>query len=500
MAQQTFDYEKFQMDFNESALSGLKAELLRKKDLCGKIKSTHVVKPLPKKTKIESNNSKEATLVEEEEPTNMLQYSKECLAKKAKLYDSMASDCTKHNSNDDILVNFHKKSAEEETCKTSSDEEFFDDESDWVEYTDFLGRTRKVLKEDLQEALKRNSEFSAALRGDDSNVEENPEQKYTTSKSEHLQKLHEHWDVEMRELENKDDIHYQDVLFNEARSHGVSYYDFSRDRETRLSQQAQLKELRKQSEQLQKEVKERSKMSLRLDSSRLEFSKQRMLKYLQNSLAVTPMEGREVEDSSDSVKLLSSMKQSMEETKDSIIAEATLVLEKSLSDKTVEEKEDNQIDANKVKRDFHIRPWDEGKEGVITNNIKGDNRKWKLMSQEEWIEKKRAERPEQFAPPSCEIASTCPVLVADIPKSTSSLSPKKYPPNNIELCEPVNSVASKSRELDFKSFVSGAQGSNIKPEFKEISQAIDAGLKYLRQKAENRDRSIEKGLLKPDFI
>lgn len=40
----------------------------------------------------------------------------------------------------------------------------------------------------------------------------------------------------------------------------------------------------------------------------------------------------------------------------------------------------------------HIRPWDLGKEGVKKPHYE--------YSQEEWVDKKRKERPEEFAPPS----------------------------------------------------------------------------------------------------
>lgn len=65
--------------------------------------------------------------------------------------------------------------------------------------------------------------------------------------------------------------------------------------------------------------------------------------------------------------------------------------------------EDNEAEKQKQKEKFeeekrrekkrlqHIRPWDKGKEGV---------REHREYTQEEWVEKKRRERPSEFAPPT----------------------------------------------------------------------------------------------------
>lgn len=54
-------------------------------------------------------------------------------------------------------------------------------------------------------------------------------------------------------------------------------------------------------------------------------------------------------------------------------------------EKTKEEKEKEK------KRRQHVRPWDKGKEGV---------REHREYTQDEWVEKKRKERPTEFAPPT----------------------------------------------------------------------------------------------------
>jgi hypothetical protein len=41
------------------------------------------------------------------------------------------------------------------------------------------------------------------------------------------------WEKDEEENMKKPDLHYGDVLFNEARTHGAAFYNFSRDEATR---------------------------------------------------------------------------------------------------------------------------------------------------------------------------------------------------------------------------------------------------------------------------
>ena len=45
--------------------------------------------------------------------------------------------------------------------------------------------------------------------------------------------LRQKWEKEEEENMKKTDIHYNDVLFDEARTHGAAFYNFSRDEATR---------------------------------------------------------------------------------------------------------------------------------------------------------------------------------------------------------------------------------------------------------------------------
>lgn len=65
--------------------------------------------------------------------------------------------------------------------------------------------------------------------------------------------------------------------------------------------------------------------------------------------------------------------------------------EKPVEDNVVDEKVSEAEKKKDEKRRRHVRPWDKGKEGV---------KQHREYTQEEWVEKKRRERPEEFAPPT----------------------------------------------------------------------------------------------------
>lgn len=66
-------------------------------------------------------------------------------------------------------------------------------------------------------------------------------------------------------------------------------------------------------------------------------------------------------------------------------------VEKSELDKEKEKEKQEEEMKKERKRRQHVRPWDKGKEGV---------KEHREYTQEEWVEKKRRERPSEFAPPT----------------------------------------------------------------------------------------------------
>jgi hypothetical protein len=181
------------------------------------------------------------------------------------------------------------------------------------------------------------------------------------------------------------------------------------------------------------------------------------------------------------------------------------------------------------------------------------------MSQEEWIEKKRSERPQDFAPPSSyqpDFAPNSAAVLPEKPKLTLFFSSKKSQNTfrstgtkissirdeecgedltvrgrEIDIQPPASFCDDRSSPGDAKSLwrsrlhhrdvldikrdvsgkgaeipppatfeyygpsFSGAGQSQSKHRMSDLESSITAGLKYLRQQAEQREHQQEKGLL-----
>ncbi|PSN56573.1 hypothetical protein C0J52_01565 [Blattella germanica] len=239
----------------------------------------------------------------------------------------------------------------------------------------------------------------------------------------------------------------------QARSHGVGYYGFSQDETVRRSQQDSLQKLRletKREQEATKDVKERQ---------------------------AEVIEEPEQEES-----------KAPEEPKP-------------------------------TRKSAPVRPWDIGKEGVK-----------EVMSQEEWVKKKRTDRPQEFAPPSTYQPDFIPTLEQEEtrPKPTLFFSSKKpasstFQPTPIEdeIGPPLSYSTKHSKiplhklEQDSPSCsTSRGQGAEVPPPptfdyygpsstapkrkataGSDLESSISAGLKFLRQQAEDRERKKNKGLL-----
>ncbi|KAG8338633.1 hypothetical protein J6590_000307 [Homalodisca vitripennis] len=172
------------------------------------------------------------------------------------------------------------------------------------------------------------------------------------------EQMRKKWEEQETVLLGKKDIHYQDVLFDEARPHGVGYFEFSIDENERLRQQQALKNLRNETVEQQQaaeglRVRRQQQLQARLAAAR---------RRKRERLGLPPEDPQP---------------QEIEE-----VTASNTVEEESQKEDEVKDLEES------IKRQAAVRPWDVGKESV--------NR---VMSQEEWIEKKRLERPEEFAPP-----------------------------------------------------------------------------------------------------
>jgi hypothetical protein len=70
-------------------------------------------------------------------------------------------------------------------------------------------------------------------KNDDSDSSDNEKFPELLSEDGRREILRQKWEKEEEENMKKTDIHYNDVLFDEARTHGAAFYSFSRDEATR---------------------------------------------------------------------------------------------------------------------------------------------------------------------------------------------------------------------------------------------------------------------------
>ena len=224
-------------DNTSSSYLSLKAELLRKKQDVHKASSASISSSamlenlqstsssLKLKTKAEldvevANPSKKkkkteeivpppssATLSRDEEIA--FAKSRAILEAKSKLYDEimsnnemkvLAEDDGDEDNDKSFLVDFERKIYE--TNQTDSK----------IEYTDSFGRTR-VVTPDEYEQLK-----STEKKKIPSTISENEIDRVERL---HREQMRSKWEAEMEALRNKTHVHYQDVLFDEKREHGV---------------------------------------------------------------------------------------------------------------------------------------------------------------------------------------------------------------------------------------------------------------------------------------
>ncbi|XP_067645381.1 coiled-coil domain-containing protein 174 [Eurosta solidaginis] len=459
------------INVNLSSLLSLKAELLRKQAEVNKAKATTVVSNQPneynsnrssynsadreskrdKKLRAKEVEKQDDATVYEHEDSQLLEKSRRILEAKSKFYERMTRTGGQLNSDDNCLVLFNRKhqdervnvadgkdentstnhvissdidtdsEAERGTDKRYDDD---DDEGDWVEYTDCLGRTRKCLREDLEAVKRRDAELATSMpeRLDQSKANWMITMNETKDKNEDEDTLigpmpsesvvgdgismmskhdEQRANWERKELENLDkiDVHYQDVFFDEARQHGVGYYAFSTDEEERKKQQKELEETRKRTIAEQKRREE-----LRLQREKIIAERVRAAKNRQRArLGLPPLEEEE----------------SKKKNADDAVKETKAERKARKRAEKIKRKQEEEERQREMEREQYVRPWDKEKLGIASQKLKEDNDdksepKWVYrpervpMSQEEWNEKKRAERITEFAPVVNELSTSAP--------------------------------------------------------------------------------------------
>ncbi|XP_031634300.1 coiled-coil domain-containing protein 174 isoform X2 [Contarinia nasturtii] len=468
-----------------------------------------------------------------DEDNEMLAKSKKILEAKAKLYDKMTNSGGSLNSDDTCLVRFNQKKQDErrpiESSSSDSDSDTEhhkidsgkEDDDKWTEYTDCLGRTRRCLKEDLDFFKKKDRDLADAAksrmsvdpRAEDVSVEKVKETPWyidtkgissadlplykptndddvmsMISKSSKMEEMRVQWDQKEQENLNRDQIHYQDVLFDEARTHGVGYYSFSADAAERAKQQKTLESERDKTLEEQRKREEVRLAREKMVAERIFGAKNRQ----RARSGLPPLTRDEFEANGNKEK-------TDEENKEERKQRKRDEKEKKKKEKMERERED--------KRQNHLRPWDEGKdEGKDrkkrpTMSSDEDDDRWEYkpekpepMSQQQWNDMKRTERIPEFAPPMMEESFNR--FTTKKPKPIKRRNENMFnEPIRNELDGhdfPVNDDESHKRRraevpppptFDYYGPTSTAKSKN-RPPSGDITDSIEAGLKFLREKSD----------------
>lgn len=374
------------INVNFSSLVGLKAELLRKQAEVNEARLKTEPNNMPpltkKKTKKTVTDSSEENSKRSRDSEDIVAHkkSKLMLEAKARLYERLKKS---KNNNDKFLVDFKNKldESEEEFVDEIINEEYpIEPEENWVEYQDCFGRTRKCLREDLPHMQKKDELIKQEVmkKHFDEDKEEEKDQYLIQEKEPEIEIMRRKWEEQTQKLADKVDIHYQDVLFDEARTHGVGYYAFSQDEEERVKQQENLTKLRKETERKQKETKEIKELKERMEQNRLKAARIR-----QRIRAGLPAEPTEEELAQE--KLINSA-QNINADKDNQSVE---------KDKEKSNQKADHISTN-INESIQ-KETDEDKIKAFGELLNKKNH-WHIMSQEEWIDKCRSQRVKEFEP------------------------------------------------------------------------------------------------------
>ncbi|XP_071612127.1 coiled-coil domain-containing protein 174 [Heliangelus exortis] len=305
------DRRKKPLDVAASSLVDLKAELFRKQE---EFKKEKLLKDAGIFTKPKTSNKKpniwnkqntgvanraEKDVEQKAEEEHILDKSRKKLEEKAKLYEKMTKgDFPDEETEDLYLVDFTQKIIDKqhevqelyqsEAAKKTLEKETDDEETpeteipppedpdeEWVDYVDFLGRSRRCMKKDLPSLLKMDQELQGKRQGLDGNT--------LLSEDMRRELQRQQWEKEEEEALRKPmgPIHYEDIRENEARQLGVGYFAFSRDKELRHKQRVTLDMLREQTldqRTKREQLKEKRKAALDARLSKLRARKVKKLR------------------------------------------------------------------------------------------------------------------------------------------------------------------------------------------------------------------------------
>ncbi|NWH64464.1 CC174 protein, partial [Geococcyx californianus] len=306
------DRRKKPLDVAASSLVDLKAELFRKQEefkkekilkdagIFAKPKTSNKKPSIWNKQNTGVANRAEKDVEQKTEEEHILDKSRKKLEEKAKLYEKMTKgDFPDEETEDLYLVDFTQKIIDKQhevqelyqsedprkTLEKETDDEETqpeteipppeDPDEEWVDYVDFLGRSRRCMKKDLPSLLKMDQELQGKRQIPDGDT--------LLSEDMRRELQRQQWEKEEEEALRKPmgPIHYEDIRENEARQLGVGYFAFSRDKELRDKQRATLDMLREQTldqRTKREQLKEKRKAALDARLSKLRARKIKKLR------------------------------------------------------------------------------------------------------------------------------------------------------------------------------------------------------------------------------
>jgi len=393
------DTKRLQAD--STSLADLKAELHRKK---GEAKSNKIrgnfrpekASDGEKKTNIWSKKNTglivrmQRDLEKKKEEERSYERARYMLEKKTKLYESMKKGKGNSSIADNFLVDFNGGIEEEDDFDDLENIDYPAQRSgeEWVEFTDALGRTRKCMKKDLKELQRQGKDM---VREEEEEQETGEglrkEEPDMLSADMRMDLLRQKW--EQQEMENltKESLHYNDVRFDEARSHGAGFYNFSGEEDKRIQEQKTLRKLHEETDEMRR-LKERKAEKRKKDmSDRIKKIKAKR----REKLGLAP-ESDDESDHEDNENAEGSEDENQAEDITKSVMEGLKMFRRN--------NEEMERQRNQAIREAssQARDWDRDKE--CPDDDLGRSKEWKVLSQDQWNSQKREERNPDFAPPT----------------------------------------------------------------------------------------------------
>ncbi|XP_022291209.2 coiled-coil domain-containing protein 174-like isoform X2 [Crassostrea virginica] len=386
---------------NSSSLIDLKAELFRKQEEFKKQKlqnqNASVIrgKTIEKKATIWSKKNKGVSdrnskdLEQKIEEANDFEKSRKCLEAKAKLYEKIThgGDIPEEDGSQVYLVDFQKKAIdkivedrdrrrkEEEEERERKEEELLskavvpppaNEDEEWVDYVDGFGRSRRCMKKDLPQLIQQDKK----VHKDNSDIPADKRSAELVSNDMYREMLRQKWEEEEEAAMNQP-IHYSNVQYDEIRTHGVGFYQFAKDEESRKEQLEALKDMRdktKDERSRREKIKEKRKAIM---EARLAKVKQRKMK--REGITELPEEQGDEDDIGPKLSEAAQEVNSEEREPDKKEPKEPVLLTR-----------DENLRSHSTQRE-----WDKGKEKLFP-----------LSNEQRYFESRREERISEFAPPS----------------------------------------------------------------------------------------------------